>query len=296
MGSNQDNFWMGYEMGYGEMPEENFCFGDGCFAELEDVIASMNCTNADPEGPENPEKNSEHAADCHDRYADSQAFVPKEKGTLSRLEIVVSEFYQVREKYERETSPKVLYEIMSKVTAKALMEYVSENYSEIETVVFYGAESLPAQRIILYICEYLSDVLKGRPNYRLMCDSIYHMQIYLEEIRQYHVAISDNYGMGAYNSDFYETNKRFCQAGFKRLVVGTNGDIYPCYGTRNTDLWKMGTIFDRNWEDGELCQKVRNLMVRIYCKSRCEECIWSCSWCIAKLITRRKEDEDTYGS
>lgn len=287
MDNNKNN----YATGCGNMPEDISFIARDWF--MGDDISYMCNTEPDPEGRNSALPSEDCAADCQEEYTAGQAFEMKEKGKLSRLEIVVSEFYQVKEKSEKEQkeSSKLLYEIMSKVTAKALTEYVSENYSEIETVVFYGGDSLPAQRIILYICDCLSEILKDMPDYKLMCDSIYHMKVYLDGIKKYHVAISDSYGLGAYNRDFYSTNLRFCQAGFKRLAVCPNGDIYPCYGIRNAELWKMGAIFDRTWEESEKCQRVKNLMVRMYCKCRCQEGVWNCAWCIAKLMSKRREYE-----
>lgn len=222
----------------------------------------------------------------------------KEKRRLSRLEIMVSEFNYVNTGYEddKKANYKLLYEIMSKVTAETLIKYVSENYCEIESIVFYGGESLPAQQIILYICDCLSEVLTNAPDYQLVCDSIHQMNLYIEELKKYHVTISDFLGMGTFNREFYAVRPRFCQAGFERLALNSNGDIYPCYGLRNAAQWKMGTIFDGAWEEGENCRKVKSQLLRLYCKSRCRKEIWGCALCTERLTPERKEHEKMYCS
>lgn len=248
-----------------------------------------------------PDKN--HAAVSSDNHIDSGRetwldLEEKEKGRLSRLEIMVSEVNYVDTGCEGEwhSNYKLLYEIMSKATAEALIKYIEENDSEIESIVFYGGESLPAQQVILYICDCLSDILINVPDYQLVCDSIHHINLHIEEIKKHHITISDLMGMGTFNQEFYALRPRFCQAGFERFAIGSNGDIYPCYGLRNAAQWKMGTIFDEKWEESENCQKVKSQLLRLYCKSRCRKGIWGCALCVERFVPKQIEHEKIYCS
>lgn len=209
--------------------------------------------------------------EINDRLED---YYPWEEKKLTRLEVMLTAL-----------APDST-EVMTEEILEEIAACIGAAYDSVENVTFFGAGTQKEQERMEYLEERLVDMLSKPPVFRMICEapsdpvsekrhSGYECSGREEEMEK------EEEEFGGF---FYE--EHFCSAGFSTISVCPDGEIYPCHSFGGIKEWRMGSVFDRDWESGEECLHVRNAMNSLKRRCNCSRCAAreGCVHCMSELL------------